>query len=103
MMNEEQQNKEKVYALLLKQKKPLFEEFKAKGFEAHERGEEGLSYTDFCIDKLTEAGLSYDQLILASSLIDLGIGIGQIQVLTELAQERKRTHEYMLPQPMFSA
>jgi hypothetical protein len=103
MAIEEQQTKAKVYALLLKQKKPLFEEFKAKGIEAHEHGKEGLSYTDFCLEKLTEAGLSFDQLILASSLIDLGIGIGQIQVLTELAEERKLNRDYMLPQPMFSA
>ena len=103
MTIEEQQTKVKVYALLLKQKKPLFEEFKAKGIEATERGKEGRSYTDFCLKKLTEAGLSFDQLIRASSLIDLGVGIGQIQVLTELVQDRKLYREYLLPHPMFSA
>ncbi|MGC9445349.1 MAG: hypothetical protein ACP5E9_10570 [Candidatus Methanospirareceae archaeon] len=80
---------------LLKQKQPLLDEFKAKGLEAQKRGEE-LSYSDFCVEKLTAAGLAGDQLLLAVSLIDLGIAIGQIQMLVEVAKERRMTHEYLI-------
>lgn len=72
------------------------EEFQARGIEAHERGENNLTYTDFCLRKLTEVGLSFDQLILASSLIDLAIGIGRMQVLSELAMERKIKREHII-------
>jgi hypothetical protein len=80
---------------VLKQKRPLLEEFKVKGLEAHERGEE-LFYSDFCLEKLTAAGLVCEQLLLAVSLIDLGIAIGQIQMLVELAKERRIKHEYLI-------
>jgi ketopantoate reductase len=94
-MREELQTTEELYTHLLNQKRPLLEEFKAKGLRAQERGEE-LSYSDFCLEKLTEAGLECDQLLLAVSLIDLGIAIGQIQVLVEVAKERRITHEYLI-------
>jgi len=53
--------------------------------EAQKRGEE-LSHSDFCLEKL----------LLAVSLIDLGIAIGQIQMLVEVAKERRMTHEYLI-------
>ena len=95
MIREELQTTDELYAQLLKQKRPLLEEFKAKGLRAQERGEE-FSYSDFCLEKLTEAGLAGEQLLLAISLIDLGIAIGQIQVLVEVAKERKIMHEYLI-------
>ena len=95
MMREELQSTEELCTHLLKQKRPLLEEFKAKGLAAQERGEE-LSYSDFCLEKLTAAGLAGDQLLLANSLIDLGIAIGQIQMLVEVAKERRMTREYLI-------
>jgi hypothetical protein len=96
--------REELYAQLVKLKKPLMEEFQARGIEAHERGEEDLTYTDFCVKKLTEAELSLDQLIVANSLIDLAIGIGRMQVLAELVTERKNTCNYIIRvhQPVIS-
>lgn len=93
---------EELYAQLIKRKKPLMEEFQARGIEARERGEGDLTYTDFCLKKLTEAELSLDQLILANSLIDLAIGIGRMQVLAELITECKNKHDYIIwfHQPM---
>ena len=104
MTREELRIRDELYLQLLKQKKPLLEEFKAKGLSAQERGEE-LSYSDFCLEKLTAAGLAGEQLLLAISLIDLGIAIGQIQVLVEVAKERRITHDYIigLQPPMVSA
>lgn len=95
-MNEEHLTEEELYAQLIKQKKPLMEEFQARGIEAHERGEEDLTYTDFCLKKLNEAELSLDQLILANSLIDLAIGIGRLQVLAELVTECKNRRDYII-------
>ena len=96
---------ELLYERFVKKKKPLMDEFQARGIEAHERGEGELTYSDFCMKKLTEAGLTDDQQILANSLIDLAIGIGRLQVLTELAVEHKRNHEFIVgfEQPAVSA
>jgi len=104
MMKADPLNKEELYTQLIKQKKPLLEEFQARGIEAHERGEDDLTYTDFCLKKLTEAGLSFDQLILANSLIDLAIGIGRVQILSELVTECKNKREYLIGfhQPVIS-
>jgi hypothetical protein len=96
---------ELLYERFVKKKKSLMDEFQARGIEAHERGEGDLTYSDFCMKKLTEAGLTEDQQILANSLIDLAIGIGRLQVLTELAAEHKRSRDFIVgfEQPAVSA
>ena len=101
----EQTGEDDLYERFVKKKKPLMDEFQARGIEAHERGEGVLTYTDFCMKKLAEAGLTEDQQILANSLIDLAIGIGRLQVLTDLAAERKRNREFIVgfEQPAVSA
>ncbi|MBN1455118.1 MAG: hypothetical protein JW945_02545 [Methanomicrobia archaeon] len=86
---------EDLYTQLMKQKPLLLEWFKANGLNAQERGEE-LSYADFCLEKLTAAGLAGEQLLLAASLLDLGIAIGQIQMLVEVTKEHRITHEYLI-------
>ena len=96
MTEEDPLNKEELYTQLIKLKKPLLEEFQARGIEAHDRGEEPLTYTDFCLKKLIELGLSFDQLILANSLIDLAIGIGRMQILSELVTECKNKRDYLI-------
>ena len=92
----QQTGEDELYKRFIKKKKPLMEEFQARGIEAQERGEGDLTYTDFCMKKLTEAGLTDDQQILANSLIDLAIGIGRLQVLAELAAENKRNREFIV-------
>lgn len=54
----------------IKLKKPLFDEFKTHKTD--------IDYTQFCLNKLKEHDLTEKQIIVASSLIDLGIEIGKI-------------------------
>jgi hypothetical protein len=92
----QQTGEDELYERFVKKKKSLMDEFQARGIEAHERGEGELTFTDFCMKKLTEAWLTDDQQSLANSLIDLALGIGRLQVLTELAAEHKRNRDFIV-------
>ncbi len=70
-MNEEEIDKE-----ILKLKKSLFDEFRFH--------KPKMNFTMFCQEKLEATKMTNEQIIVASALIDLGIGIGRIMVLMEL-------------------
>jgi len=47
------------------------------------------NFSEFCWQKLQEAGLTEEQNVLASSLADLAIGIGRLQMAYELRIKRQ--------------
>jgi len=75
MQSEEDELTRKIVA----KKKPLGEEFKNSG----------QNFGEFCWQKLQEAGLSEEQNVLASSLADLAIDIGRLQLAYEIRVKRQ--------------
>jgi hypothetical protein len=54
-------------------------------------------YTSFCFQRLKKAKLNEEQQIVATALIDLAIGIGRLQMMSEFYETQQKLKTYVIP------
>jgi hypothetical protein len=73
-----------VWAEVVRRKRVYLDEFSYYDSRRREERGEGMNFNEFCSFKCKESGMSDEQLLVACTLADLGIGIGRLQILSEI-------------------
>jgi hypothetical protein len=73
-----------VWDEVVRRKRVYLDEFSYYDSRRREESGESMNFNEFCSLKCKDSKMSDEQLIVACTLADLGIGIGRLQVLSEV-------------------